>query len=275
MICRTSVPTDVPRLRELWKTCFGDSDWYLDHFFHNAYRPERALVLEAEGAVVSMLLTFPETVVTAAGGTAPACYVYAFCTHPDSQGRGYGRTLLAWTEQRARAEGCAAALMVPGEESLFRFYRSLGYGVTLFHREVAWPQNRLPITQPRLSPLSPAEYAGERALWLAGTDRVDPTAETLVWQQSLCRCTGGDLYRLSDGVAAVEVWEDTAEVKELLCADPQSAAAAIAAALGAAQVRLYLPAGLEVGEKVPFAVLKWLKPGLTLGPECYFAFGFD
>lgn len=275
MICRTSSPADVPRLKELWKTCFGDSDGYIDHFFQTAYVPQRALVLEAEGVVASMLLTFPETIVTAQGQTAPAWYVYAFCTAPDCQGKGYGRALLAWTEEQARAAGCAAVLMVPGEDSLFQFYHTLGYTLTLNHREVTLPQNQLPITQPHLSPISPEEYAQERCLWLAGLDCINPTPQALIHQKNLCRCTGGDLFRLADGIAAVEVWEGTAEVKELLCADLTAGAAAIAAALGTSQVHIYLPAPLDTGTEVPFAVVKWLKSGFTLGDTTYFAFAFD
>ena len=275
MICRTASPADVPRLKELWKTCFGDSDGYIDHFFQTAYVPHQALVLEAEGVVASMLLTFPQTVVTPEGQTASAWYVYAFCTAPDQQGKGYGRALLAWTETQALAAGCAAVLVVPGEESLFAFYQGLGYTDALEHREVTWTRQQLPVTQPHLSPISPQAYARERAQWLAGLGRIDPTLPALTYQKALCRCTGGDLFRLADGIAAVEVWEDTAEVKELLCADLSAGAGAIAAALGTAHVHLYLPPVLDLGQKKPFALVKWLKSPIPLGDMGYFAFAFD
>lgn len=274
-VCRTSVLEDIPRLKELWKSCFGDEDAYIDHYFQTFYAPERALVLEEGGIVASMLLTFPETVVTADGRTCPACYIYAFCTHPDLQGRGYGKQLLAWAEARAQKAGCAAVLMVPGEKSLFRFYETLGYTVTLSHREVTWPQKALPITQTGLPPISPEEYQRERRLWLSGLERIDPAGETLAYQQSLCRFTGGNLYRLSEGIAAVELWEGTAEVKELLCADWKSAAAAICAGLGASAVHGYLPSVAGEGELVPFCVVKPLAEKPLISQGAYFAFGLD
>lgn len=274
-ICRTSTAQDIPRLKVLWKNCFGDEDSYIDHYFRTFYAPERTLVLEVEGEVASMLLTFPETVVTAGGRTYPACYIYAFCTHPDLQGRGYGKRLLTWAEERAQAAGCAAVLMVPGEESLFRFYETLGYTVTLSHREVTWPQNALPITQTGLTPISAEEYQRERRLWLSGLARIDPAPQTLAYQQSLCRYTGGNLYRLSEGIAAVELWEGTAEVKELLCADWKSAAAAICARLSASSVHAYLPGEAQEGELVPFCVVKALGPEAVVLQGAYFAFGLD
>lgn len=273
--CRTSVLEDIPRLKELWKSCFGDEDSYIDHYFQTFYAPDRALVLEVDGVVTSMLLTFPETVVTADGRTCPACYIYAFCTQPDLQGRGYGRMLLTWAEDRAGEAGCAAVLMVPGEKSLFRFYETLGYTVTLSHREVTWPQNALPVTQTRLNPISWEEYQRERRLWLSGLERIDPAGETLAYQQSLCRFTGGNLYRLSEGIAAVELWEDTAEVKELLCADWKSGAAAICAALGVSGVHVYLPPVAQEGELVPFCVVKPLRREFVVSQRAYFAFGLD
>lgn len=274
-ICRPSATSDVPRLKELWKRCFGDEDRYIDHFFRNAYVPERTLVLEEGGQAVSMLVTFPEQIVCADGGCAPACYIYAFCTHPEHQSKGYGRKLLAWAEQWAAQQGCAAALMVPGEESLFRFYEALGYTTTLTHRDVLWQRSELSITDPKLIPIDAAEYEQERRKWLCGINRIDPASEGLAFQRSLCRFTGAGLYRAADGIAAVECWEGNAEVKELLCSDLKAGAAAICQGLGAQQVHLYLPGMLPEGEEKPFAVLKDFGGGIEIPADSYFAFGFD
>lgn len=274
-LCRTSVAADVPRLKALWQLCFGDEERYIDYFFRKAYVPERALVLEQEGEVVSMLITFPQKLVSETGEQRDACYIYAFCTHPDHQSRGYGRALLSFAEERALSEGCAAAIMVPGEESLFRFYAGLGYDTVLHHRDVVWQRGELPITAPGMTAIDAETYAAERSRWLAGWNRVDHEAAGLGWQRALCVSSGSGFYRLAHGIAAVEVWDDVAEVKELLCDDFKAAAAAICAGLGTQSVHCYLPDVVELGERRPFAVVKALGGAEAVPADSYFAFGFD
>lgn len=273
-ICRPSAASDVPRLKALWKRCFADENRYIDHFFRNGYVPEQTLVLEEGGEVVSMLTAFPATIHIGAD-SQPACYIYAFCTHPDHQGKGCGRQLLSWAEQWAAQRSCAAVLMVPGEESLFRFYAGLGYTTTLTHRDVVWGRSELPITDPKLTPIDALEYGGERAKWLSGWNRIDLAPEGLAFQRELCRFTGAGFYRVADGIAAVEFWDGSAEIKELLCSDFKAGAAAVCQGLGAQQVHLYLPGMLQEGEERPFAVLKSLGTGMEVPADCYFAFAFD
>ncbi|MCD7838311.1 MAG: GNAT family N-acetyltransferase [Clostridiales bacterium] len=95
-LCRFSRRDETPQLARLWQVCFGDTDDYIDHYFSTYYRPSRALVLEDGGKVCSMLLTFPNILITGEGRGEPACYIYAFCTAPEARGRGYDRRLLAW-----------------------------------------------------------------------------------------------------------------------------------------------------------------------------------
>lgn len=119
-------------MQELWRRCFGDEQAYLDLCFDQGGAVSHGMLLEAEGVVQSMLLAFSQEMTLPEGDSVPMWYVYAFCTHPDGQSRGYGRTLLAWTEEEGRKTGAKAVVMVPGEPSLFRFYESLGYETACF-----------------------------------------------------------------------------------------------------------------------------------------------
>ena len=119
---RCATPADAPRMQDLWRRCFGDEQAYLDLCFDQGGAVSHGMLLEAEGAVQSMLLVFSQEMTLPEGDSVPMWYVYAFCTHPDGQSRGYGRTLLAWTEAEGRKAGAKAVMMVPGEPSLFRFY---------------------------------------------------------------------------------------------------------------------------------------------------------
>lgn len=273
-LCRPSRREEAPQLARLWQVCFGDTDDYIGHYFSAYYRPDRALVLEDEGKLCSMLLTFPNVLVTGEGREVPACYIYAFCTAPEARSRGYGRRLLAWAEEQAAREGCSLAVMVPDEASLFDFYETLGYRTMYFHREQVFtstgPSDCTPV------PCDGVAYAARREALLAGQTHMAYPPEVLDYQRSLCRRTGGDFFLLGDGLAAVEADRDTLFCKELLVNRPQDAVNALLARFGAAHAVVRTPAG-EAGAGRPFAVAKALVPGWDWPADLtgYLAFAFD
>lgn len=272
-LCRPSQETDISRLKELWKLCFGDEDSYIDHYFDTFYRPERALVLEAEGIVCSMLLTFSFTLTAAEGTRYPVCYIYAFCTDPEAQGKGYGRTLLAYAEETARQAGYTAALMVPGEKSLFDFYGSLGYEIGAVLHEEALSLSSAP--DALLFPISPERYNQQRETWLTGIPHISYDAETLTYQHRLCLDSDGGFYQVSDGIAAVETDEGILYVKELLCHEPKAALSALMKHLNCQHAEIRLP--VRSGESArSFGVVKWLAQRPTEPwDKGWLAFGFD
>ncbi|MCC8076166.1 MAG: GNAT family N-acetyltransferase [Clostridiales bacterium] len=273
-LCRPSRREEVSQLARLWKICFGDTDDYIAHYFSTYYRPDRALVLEDGGKLRSMLLTFPNVLVTGEGKEVPACYIYAFCTAPEAQSQGYGRRLLAWAEEQAARQGIQLAVMVPGEASLFDFYETLGYRTVFFHREQIFtqtgPADCIPV------PCDGAAYAARREALLEGTFHMAYPSEVLEYQRSLCRRTGGDLFLWEDGLAAVETDGATLYCKELLTAHPQEAVNALLSCFGMNRAVVRTPAESKDGAK-GFAVAKSLVPGgdgqaTSTG---YLAFAFD
>lgn len=97
---RRATPADAPRMQELWRRCFGDEQAYLDLCFDQGGAVSHGMLLEAEGVVQSMLLAFSQEMTLPEGDSVPMWYVYAFCTHPDRQSRGYGRT--RWLGRRKK-----------------------------------------------------------------------------------------------------------------------------------------------------------------------------
>lgn len=274
LTCRFSRLEDVPRLKGLWKDCFGDEDAYIDHYFDTFYRPDRALVLEQEGEVCSMLLTFSFFMTLPTGESLPVCYVYAFCTDPSCQSRGFGRRLLSYAEETARGEGCAALFMIPGEKSLFDFYRSLGYETGASFRSLeleAAEEGTLPV-----QPCSVEDYAARREAWLADLPHISYDSETLHYQHRLCRSTGGGFYRVGEGIAAVEVDEEAIFVKELLSTCPEKAISALLRTFHLQKALVRLPALPDEEKQQPFAVVKWLNADQApLWKGGWLAFGFD
>lgn len=275
-VLRPARPGEEPRLKLLWKLCFEDEDWYIDGFFDKCYVPGQAMVLEADGEIRSMLLVFEQTVAGADEKMLPFWYVYAFCTHPEGQGRGYGRRLLAWTEEQAKKAGMRGVVMVPGERSLFEFYATLGYQTfcATFERHIV--RENVP-TLP-VADCSPVDYQARRRELLRGRWRVEYPEVSANWQARLCADSGGGFFRVGDGIAAVERWGGSFVVKELLSDQPERAAQSLLAALDGARalVRTPVPTG-EPGR--PFGVMKWLDPAAQDwwqgGETGYLAFAFD
>ena len=48
----------IPQLRRLWQAAFGDTDAFLDIFFHRAYDARRSRCVTRDGRVVAALYWF-------------------------------------------------------------------------------------------------------------------------------------------------------------------------------------------------------------------------
>lgn len=276
MICRVAREGEEAALMALWERCFEEEPELVSALFRPLHRPGRGLVAEEGGAVCSMLLSIPVTLTQEEGEPLPAAYVYAFCTSQEARGQGIGRALLRWAEERARASGQEAVIMIPGEEGLFRFYQGLGY-------RRAFPQRREMLSlaggegRGEVQRLSPAAYGALRERLLADTPHAAYEGSVLQAQEALCRLSGGGgLYAVTLGgiscCAAAEAWPgEPVQIKELLA--PQAlhreAAAALCRALGRKECALRAP--WDRGEG--WGVVKWLT-GREMSP-CWFGLGLD
>lgn len=146
---RPSRPVEQPRLRQIWKESFGDSERFIDLFFRSAYAPERSLVLIRQEELVGAGYWLD----CAVAGKRLA-YLYAIAIDSRYQRQGLGTQLLKAMHHRLARQGYAGALLVPGSRELRGFYAQLGYR-TSSHR----PMPHGPIPD---SPVSPAQYARAR-----------------------------------------------------------------------------------------------------------------
>lgn len=257
LTCRPATDCDLPRLKALWQRSFGDAAEEIGRLLACLYAPGRGLVLEAEGRVKSMLLSLPLTLVGRTGETRSARYVYAFCTDPAARSRGYGRTLLSWAEEQAAGVGCAAVVMVPGEESLFAFYEGLGYVRDFPRRTMRGAAAAVPGAA--LRRVTPEEYGEAREALLAGVPHCRCPLDFLRAQQALSLSSGGGLYAVTAAggrcLAAAEGGDDDSLVLRELLGDngTREAAAALCAALGRRRWTLHTP-----GQGAPYGVVKWL-----------------
>lgn len=109
-------------LKALWQQAFGDSDRFVDTFFHRFYAPERCRYLEENGKILSALYWFDCTLC----GEKWA-YIYAVATDENHRGKGLCRRLMEQTHRHLAQNGYAGAALVPAEGHLWDYYKKLGY----------------------------------------------------------------------------------------------------------------------------------------------------
>ena len=115
-------PASTESLRQLWKQAFGDTDAFLDSFFTFGFSPNRCRQITIDSKVVAALYWFD----CSFNGKKTA-YVYAVATDKAFRGRGLCRMLIEDTHRHLQSLGYQGALLVPGSEILFQFYKKLGY----------------------------------------------------------------------------------------------------------------------------------------------------
>lgn len=249
MIIKHPEAEHIPLLRGLWKEAFGDPDAYLDDFFCIAFSPDRCLTVWEEDRLAAALYWLD----CSCRGQKCA-YLYAVATAKAFRGRGLCHGLMARTHELLGQQGYAMAVLVPGSESLFRLYASMGYTVfggieERFHiaSEAALFLRQIPAE----------EYAALRRRLLPEGGILQEGA-TLEFLKTQVRFFAGDGFCL-----CARIEGDTLFVPELLGqADPGS----ILKALSCREGTFRIP-----GSK-PFAM--WLPLRQAQKPE-YFSFALD
>jgi GNAT superfamily N-acetyltransferase len=303
-VIRHARPDDVPALRGIWKTCFGDADTYLDLFFSMRFAPCDALLWEEAGAPVAVLYQLP-AVMRVQGRVFPVHYIYAAATLPACRGRGIMGALLSHAFEEGEKRGDAYSFLRPGEPGLYDYYARFGYRTAFFARTLTLPAQTLANVKPAV--LTPLDAA---ALESCLKSRLLSRPFTPCWGLDACahllaemRIQGGDIYAAgTDGLAAAIPAAGVLQVEELLCEDDTIPAAgmlrvkellcedgAIPAVLAALLYRfpqtkslqISLPAGASAypgcGELVPSGMLRPLgnAPLPAQGERPYLSFAMD
>ena len=229
---------DVGALSSLWLRVFGDSPEFVARFFE--LLPELgtgAAAFEGERLLgAAYLLTAQELV--EAGRSRRCGYLYAVAVEEAARGRGLGGALCRAAAALGRARGAELLCTMPAEPGLFDWYEKqldLRCALRRERRELESRSGGAPVLLPA------AEYGRRREALLEGLPHMALSDAGLLLEEANCLCFGGGLYALGEGLAAAYVHEGVTEVRELLGAPPESAAA-LGAHLGTARVRLWRPA---------------------------------
>lgn len=237
-------PAQIPQLRQLWKEAFGDTDAFLDHFFSAAFSPDRCLCAMVDGEVAAMAYWFD---------CEEYAYIYAVATAEKHRGKGISHALMGRIHEILTERGYDGCILVPGEESLRKFYRGMGYencgGVDEFEAKAGSP-----ICLKRIDRDTYAQLRRQH-LPVGGVVQEGVNLDFLsCWAQ----------FYVSENALVAAVWEDGKLLVLDLLGD-KSAAPGIVAAMGAETGWFRSP-----GEK-PFAMHRPLN-GNT--PPKYLAFCF-
>ena len=156
-------------------------------------------------------------------------YLYAVAVRPEARGRGLGAALSRACFEAGSKRGAVYRCTVPAEPSLFGWYeRILGLKPALYRQSRKLPAAAgLPVR-----PIGPEEYGARRDALLGARPHLRCTPEAMRYEAANCRCFGGDLYAVGEGIAAVGISEGLALVREALGPEPERIAAAVAAQLG-------------------------------------------
>ena len=141
MILRRSNTADLPALQALWQSVFGDPPAFTGRFY-KAFGADSAIVAQQKGEIIAMIHPLP-VALAQNGQYSFGVYIYALATAPAYRGRGIAARLLAEAENAAFptpptlgdkselienvTDTPAFSLLIPGEASLFDYYRAHGY----------------------------------------------------------------------------------------------------------------------------------------------------
>ena len=215
-------PKHVTELRNLWKEAFGDSDEFLDLFFSTAFAPERCLCILSENKIAAALYWFE-----CEYEKHPLAYIYAVATAKVYRGQGFCQQLLKATHSLLKQQGYIGALLVPGSEALFDFYKKAGYQTTCCHHTYrfdlstskkensATPQTASMVSlkaasNASIKELSALEYASLRKNFLPAKSILQEKENISFLQTQLKFYTGENF------LAAVYILEETVHCPEFL-----------------------------------------------------------
>ncbi len=113
--------------RDLWRTCFNDSEDFMDIYFEDKYTDASNLTIRHDGQVVSAMQLLPYRM-TFYGSVQHVGYMSGLATLPDYRGRGYAANLLHEAHRRLFAQGATLSFLIPQDDKVRSYYERPEHG---------------------------------------------------------------------------------------------------------------------------------------------------
>ena len=118
-----ATPQYIPAIKELWKYMFDDGTAGFCDFVFEQCKVDDIYIVKNEEKVASMLISMAEMQYNGQKGF----YLYSACTHPDYQGKGYMKQLVQYALADQAALGRSFCVLKPADETLFSYWKNLGF----------------------------------------------------------------------------------------------------------------------------------------------------
>lgn len=115
-----------PIIRQMWKTCFGDTEEYMDIYFSRQYKDENTLIYFQEKKAVASLQMIPYTI-TFYGKIVPFYYLAGLCTLPKYRRKGYMSQLIDKAFKVMSERAIPLTILVPAEKNLIKYYNKFDF----------------------------------------------------------------------------------------------------------------------------------------------------
>lgn len=116
-------------VRSMWKTCFDDTEQYMDLYFCQQYRDENTLIYLVDNKAVASLQMIPYSI-RFYGEVLPFYYLAGLCTLPKYRNKGYMGKLIHASFAVMQERNIPLSILVPAEEWLFGYYEKYGFEKT-------------------------------------------------------------------------------------------------------------------------------------------------
>ncbi|MBQ8393707.1 MAG: GNAT family N-acetyltransferase [Clostridia bacterium] len=243
----------IPELKTLWKEAFNDTDEYIDNFFETAYSDKRCMIASENDEVCGVIYWFDCNFFS-----YRIAYFYAIATKKSYRGMGVCTRLMDNAHSFLSSNGYDAVILVPGERSLFDFYRNMGYTVGSYIDEISVEAKDGPLD---IREIDGYEYSELRKTYLPKNGVIQENENIKYLEKQAKLYTGEDFllscYVVDDVLMGIELLGNT------------EIAPNIASALGCRKGKIR-----TVGDKKPFSMYYNLK-NHTLPAVFYFGLAFD
>ena len=232
---------DVPFLKKLWETTFGDPPELIDAFFECFSPIKFGWIARLNGEIVSSAYLLSGNTYQKKDASLPAYYVYAVATPKAYRGHGYAGALMQHFHSIA-AKQDALLYTRPASDSLFQWYASVMQTVPSEPLECRnLPAEREFNFDGNIHKITAEAYAERREVLLRNTQHIQMSLSFLSLQERYLEAENGGFYEIGSAVCALEQHEDTIVIKELLTGDEPADLTAkhIAATLGAKRAQLW------------------------------------